>query len=145
MIGIQVLECVKAVCCQLAIALDGVNTKEFAARVDGVITIAIQHQPGVIRLDPAGASFHTIGIVIEQDDCAIAGAGGFDAIAIEVEHQRVEPGRRGSSQACNTSQFKQFVTNGNQGIEKIFFELTQPKIQVIRISVIRISIFQVYI
>ena len=87
----------------MTIALEGVNTKEFAARVDGSIAIAIHHQPAVIGLDPACARLHAIGIVIEQDDRAIAGAGGFDAIAIEIKNQRVAAGRRGSACACTTT------------------------------------------
>ena len=102
-VGIQVFECVKTIGRQLTIALECVNTEELTARVDGAVAIAIQHQPAVIRLDPAGTGFDTIGIVVEQDDCAIAGARGFDAVAVQVQNQRVASRGRGSACACTTT------------------------------------------
>ncbi|WP_265283001.1 hypothetical protein [Verminephrobacter aporrectodeae] len=102
-IGIQVFECVKAVGCQLAIALERVHTKEFATRIDRAIAISVQHQPAVVGFDPSSAGFDAIGVVIEQDDRTVAGAGGFDAVAIQIENQRVTARRFGSARTRITT------------------------------------------
>ena len=96
LVGVQVFDCVKTIGGQLPVALERVHAKELTARVDGAVAIAIEHQPAVIRLDPTGTGLHAIGIVVEQDDGAVAGAGGFNAIAVEVEDQGVAARRGGA-------------------------------------------------
>ncbi|UTH76203.1 hypothetical protein [Chromobacterium sp. IIBBL 290-4] len=82
LIGIHIAQRIEAIRRQLTIALQRIDAKKLSARINGAVAIAIQHQPAIIGLDPAGACFYSICIMIKQNDLAIPCAGGFNAIAI---------------------------------------------------------------
>ena len=64
--------------------------KQLAAAVDEAVAVAVQREESVIGLDPAGAHAHAGTGGVEIDVAAgVVRARGLDAIAIEVEHQRI--------------------------------------------------------
>ena len=88
-VQIQVLESVEAVDSKLPVALQRIHTEKLATRIDQVVSVAVQHQPTVVRPDPTSSSLDTIVVVIEKNDGPVAGAGGFYAVAIKVKHKGI--------------------------------------------------------
>ena len=67
-----------------------VHPKQLAAGIDGAVAVAVQHQPGVVGAQPAGASADAVGVVVEEGgDAVVDDGGGFDAVAVEVDGQGV--------------------------------------------------------
>ena len=65
-----------------------IDAKQLAPGIDHAIAIAIQHQPAVVALEPAGAGANTVGIVIEHDRRG-ADADRFDTVRIQVNGQGI--------------------------------------------------------
>ena len=89
-IGIEIAQGIEAVGGFLAVALDGVDAEQFAAVVDQAIAVAVEHEKGVMAVEPAGAGLDAIAVVIEEHGIGAADADGFDAVAVEVEDERVD-------------------------------------------------------
>ena len=63
-----------------------VHAKQLAAGIDGAVAVAVQHQPGVVGAQPAGAGADAVGIVVEEGGGAVVDdGGGLDAVAVEVD------------------------------------------------------------
>ena len=65
-----------------------IDAKELAPGIDLPIAISIQNQPRVVAFDPARAGTDAVGIVVKHNRVD-AGTDGFDAVAIEVDCERV--------------------------------------------------------
>ena len=63
-----------------------IDAKQLSPGIDHTVAIAIQYQPAVVTLEPAGACAHTIGVVIEHDWRG-ADSDRFDAVRVEVNGQ----------------------------------------------------------
>ena len=72
----------------LAICQQGFITKEFAARVDDAVAIAVQHQQAVVGIDPGGIGTDGVAVAVELD--ALGQGGNFQAVAVQVQDQRVD-------------------------------------------------------
>ena len=66
----------------------GIDAEQLAPAVDQAIAIAVQHQPGIVGLNPARAGAYAIGVVVEEDRRG-TNADRFDAVAVEVDRQRI--------------------------------------------------------
>ncbi len=75
-----------------AVGQHGVVAKEFAARVDHPIAVAVQHDQAVVTLDPAGGGFDAVGVVVKEDGVGGVDAYGFEAVVVEVEGEGVAGG-----------------------------------------------------
>ena len=51
----------------LAIGQQGFIAKEFAARVDGSVAVAVQHQQAVVGIDPGGIGADGVAVAVELD------------------------------------------------------------------------------
>lgn len=71
-----------------------INPKQLAARVGAAVAVAVavHGQLGIVAIEPAGAGLNAIGVVVEEDGLAASGEG-FDAVAGEVDGERVSAGR----------------------------------------------------
>jgi hypothetical protein len=67
----------------------GVVSEEFATRVDDAVATQVNDDDAVVGLDPAGSGLDAIGIVIKENRVASVNAGRFDAVVVQVQHQRV--------------------------------------------------------
>ena len=63
--------------------------EQFAAVVDGVVAVAVKDEEGVVAPGPACGSLDAVAIVVEEDGSGGVDAGGFQAVAVEVEDQWV--------------------------------------------------------
>ncbi len=64
---------------------------DISTRAPGVnrpVTVTVQHQPTIVRLQPTGAGLDPIGIVVEQNDPAIT-ACRFDPVTVQIQRQRI--------------------------------------------------------
>ena len=66
-----------------------VHSEQLGTVVDPAVAIAVQHQQPIVGGDPAGALTHPVAIVIEQ--YAGSHPDRLDAVAIEVQRQRIAP------------------------------------------------------
>ena len=67
--------------------------KQLATVVDGAVFVEIQRQKTIITRQPAGAHPHAVIAVIEGDPIGGLRGDGFNAVTVEIEHERIAAGR----------------------------------------------------
>ena len=72
-------------------AEQGVYAEQLAAGVNAAVAIAVEHQPCIVGAYPTRTGFDAVGVVVEQDGGG-GDAYGFDAVAVEIDRQRVARG-----------------------------------------------------
>ncbi|GAA6120595.1 hypothetical protein Acidovoranil_26980 [Acidovorax sp. FG27] len=64
--------------------LQGLIAKEFTARIDKPVAVAIKHHDAVISTDPTRGIPGSVAVVVEENGAGWINAGGFYAVAVEI-------------------------------------------------------------
>ena len=104
-VAVEVGECGKAVGGFLAVGQEGVDAEEFVAVVDAAVAVFVENEQGIIAFDPAGAGLDAVAVVVEEGLGGSGDADGFDAVAVEVQGERVAGWGRGTGLVVEVGEF----------------------------------------
>ena len=90
-VGVELGECSKAISGSAATGQGRGVAKEFGPGVYCAVGVAIKHEETVVGLNPTDGFLHPGVVEVKHDRGDSIDGKGFDAIAVEIQHERVAP------------------------------------------------------
>ena len=88
-VAVQIGQSGKAMLCGTAVFEFGVIAEKFRAVVDDTVSVDVTHQQSVIGGYPARGSSNATAHMVEQCACEAIGCNSFNAVAVQIEGERV--------------------------------------------------------